>query len=322
MHVMRPSSYCDRRNGLTMKIRFLAVMLLATQVQAAPSYKALVATSLGIAVQALPALVEAVYTCNGPYVGTLNGGEALLNCTTSDLITVTAPSGSSSLAYCAAYAISVVNNTVSMYCSQYGSAPGLSCFTPQLVAYKVTKQEGKQNYNKVDLANLQVGDTVLDANGNPTLVTGFLHKVVDTPTQALRFYGERDSQEIVLLEATPTHLIFDSGNVARYAADFKVGDAFLGAKEKPVKITRIEAFTTPELIAPLTQAGTLRVGAGSTSVGASCYAHVPSHRCAHAYYQTKRWVCSKIGINPEPNGQVSGSEGFVLRCMQAIGAAK
>lgn len=304
-----------------MKIRFLAVILLATQVQAAPSYKALAAAGLGIAVQALPALVEAIYTCNGPYVGALNAGQALLNCT-SDLVTVAAPSGSSSLTYCAAYVVSVVNNTVSMYCSQYSSAPGISCFTPRLVAYKATEQEGKQKYKKVDLANLQVGDTVLDANSNPTLVTGFLHKVVDTPTQALRFYGERDSQEIVLLEATPAHLIFDAGNVARYAGDFKVGDAFLGVKEKKVVITRIEEFTTSELIAPLTQSGTLLVGAGSTSVRASCYAHVPSHTAAHAYYRAKRWVCNQVGINPEPNGQVGKTESFVLRCMQAIGAAK
>lgn len=96
----------------------------------------------------------------------------------------------------------------------------------------------------------------------------------------------------------------------------------MGAHQKPVVITRIEHAMASFVIAPLTQAGTLRIGAGSSSIGASCYAHVSSHQLAHTYYQAKRGICRLLGVNPTSNGTVSRGETLVLQCLQQIGLAK
>lgn len=250
------------------------------------------------------------YYC-ATYEGTVVDGTGVLNCRTP----LTEVDG---YTHCVTYRlIENAANHVVMTCVQV-SGLDYTCFKSDMVAYR---QEGSR-YRKVSLAQLQEGDTVLDAQGNPTQVIGFLDRQNGVEAKTMRFYGQRENEEVLLLEVTPSHLLFDSKQKAHLAQDFKVGDAFLGAHQKPVAITRIEGAMASSVIAPLTASGTLLVGAGSTSVGASCYAHVSSHQLAHTYYQAKRGICRLLGVNPTSDGRVSRGETLVLQCLQQIGLAK
>lgn len=250
------------------------------------------------------------YYC-ASYEGTLVNGRGVLSC----IQPLTELDG---YTHCEAYRLfQNASGHVVMTCAQVSDLD-YTCFSSEMLAYR---QNGSR-YEKVSLEHLQAGDTVLDAQGNPTQVIGFLDRQDGVEAKTMRFYGKRENEEVLLLEVTPSHLLFDSKQTARFAQSFKVGDAFLGAHQKPVVITRIEEATVSSIIAPLTAAGTLRVGAGSTSIGASCYAHVSSHRAAHTYYKVKRGVCRLLGVNPTSNGAVSHGEALVLQCLQQVGLAK
>ncbi|MDD9950345.1 MAG: hypothetical protein OXT67_02145 [Zetaproteobacteria bacterium] len=154
-----------------------------------------------------------------------------------------------------------------------------SCFPPHTWVYDV---QGK----RFEMESLQVGDAVQDAFGQPTEVIGFLHLHAGrTSTLMFDFVGEDD---VVLLSASPRHLVYNGAAQARFAMDLRAEEGLRDTRGNQVPLKRIDVRPLyPQelgtLMAPLTRSGSLKVG--PQGVAASCYAEFSRAGVAHMYTQ-------------------------------------
>jgi len=147
-------------------------------------------------------------------------------------------------------------------------------------AFVRTEHEGRKR-----LRDLNSGERLLTraADGRQLFspVLAFLHRQPDLALTFVRLYWASNSS----LAVTPNHLVFriaESGLEAVFAAELRPGDqlVFVDGTQpwRGVRLERTEYFEARGAFAPLTEAGTVV----ADSVLVSSYAHVRSHRLAHA----------------------------------------
>ena len=146
----------------------------------------------------------------------------------------------------------------------------------------------------VQMANLTAGDEIYDAEGNLVKVEDFLHFVEEKETYITSFY---DSEGRLIIEASPTHLLFSKGQKTKYARDFKVGEElFMGNGSSILINSIIIEKKEAAMIAPLTTSGHLLVG--PQKIKASCFPEVSHPDAAYWYTRGRRFLFGDFKGNP------------------------
>jgi hypothetical protein len=166
-----------------------------------------------------------------------------------------------------------------------------NCFDDTTLVFK----KNGRGHDSITMADLKVGDSILDGDGNYTRVVSIVHKEEKIETEVLTFYSVANdlpafdvSQEI--LRVSPLQLLFNRAGKTRLAYTFKAGDYLRDAEGNAIEIYEIRAENKfVRMIAPTTASGTILVRAHTRapSVKVSCYASFPHQTLSHFYWKLK-----------------------------------
>ena len=118
---------------------------------------------------------------------------------------------------------------------------------------------------------LQIGDSVLTADGSFSKVYGFGHKASSLQTKYLQVFAANMDKDHPL-EISPEHLIYTQDRSEKAwklipAGDLREGDSLLPANGRPSAVLWIREVERKGVYAPLTVSGNLLVNGAL----ASCY---------------------------------------------------
>lgn len=222
-------------------------------------------------------------------------------------------------------ALNCVNPTLNNSCdldsdacsgdSTGGGNSGTKCFSGSMVIYRVG-QNNKLEITKI--ADLKLGDLVLDGDKNQVQFLGYLHDLKDRSDTVLAFYqNETDNQPF--LEVTPEHLLFTAEDGLVFATDIKSSIHHLVNAETgiPISIAKIIPITVNGLYAPLTSSGTIMVG--PLNVKASCYAHINAPVLSNWYFYFRRFYADSNLFSIQA---LSTLEDLLMKFVKYIGLAR
>lgn len=172
---------------------------------------------------------------------------------------------------CSTATIKKVNNdTWKWTCDDFAKEkPSDECFHSSTIVYN-------QYGIMLPMSEVSIGDTILDGDGEPTKVLGFLHRVITT------------TQVVVIadVKVTPNHLLY-ANDTTIFARDL-THDHILNA-EMPYRtqVHPSRRMVSGLFIAPLTESGTMQVGLYKLKV--SCFANHNYPTVAYWYTRIKHF---------------------------------
>lgn len=177
-------------------------------------------------------------------------------------------------------------NVTKWHCDGFSNDRNTECFLGSTIVYD-------KDGNKQPLREVTTGSTILDGEGKPTKVVGWLHQDSQDNAKIVRIEDFKGG----VIEISHRHLLFNEDGVTRFAESFGAGERLSLGNDDYITVMDIRTYIGHAIwMAPITESGTIRVGA--SKVKASCYAEIEHHTLAHYYVKVKHFVSGYDGSRP------------------------